>query len=257
MSVALGIENSEVLQHDPARAGIFNPENSPSVQMIVDKLTDVDATANALKDVKLSERQLLMVGALIAANGQLIIPRDIIDPFPGPPSTNKNRFFDLTSKISRSRYRPILHKEPLPEDRRITSYKWGEQVYSPVLEPEVQRAFWSKIGGVTLRIRRPEQVKPAQDETFDRKPVMPTSLPEEFLNDDADYDWREKALCAQTDSEAFFPEKGGSTREAKRTCLSCDVRDDCLNYAVMTQERFGIWGGLSERERRKLLRRAV
>ena len=57
--------------------------------------------------------------------------------------------------------------------------------------------------------------------------------------------------------EAFFPEKGGSTREAKRVCLSCDVRGDCLEYALMNDERFGIWGGLSERERRKLKKRAV
>jgi WhiB family transcriptional regulator, redox-sensing transcriptional regulator len=77
-------------------------------------------------------------------------------------------------------------------------------------------------------------------------------------NDEADENnWQERALCAQTDPEAFFPEKGGSTREAKRVCLSCDVRGDCLEYALMNDERFGIWGGLSERERRKLKKRAV
>lgn len=69
--------------------------------------------------------------------------------------------------------------------------------------------------------------------------------------------WQDRALCAQTDPEAFFPEKGGSTREAKRVCASCDVRSECLEYALGNDERFGIWGGLSERERRKLKRRAV
>ena len=69
--------------------------------------------------------------------------------------------------------------------------------------------------------------------------------------------WQERALCAETDPEAFFPEKGGSTREAKKVCLTCEVRDDCLEYALMNDERFGIWGGLSERERRKLKKRAV
>ncbi len=69
--------------------------------------------------------------------------------------------------------------------------------------------------------------------------------------------WHESALCAQTDPEAFFPEKGGSTREAKRVCLSCDVRSECLDFALANDERFGIWGGLSERERRKLKKRAV
>jgi WhiB family redox-sensing transcriptional regulator len=69
-----------------------------------------------------------------------------------------------------------------------------------------------------------------------------------------DDQWQERALCAQTDPEAFFPEKGGSTREAKRICLGCEVRDECLDYALANDERFGIWGGLSERERRRLKR---
>ncbi len=67
-------------------------------------------------------------------------------------------------------------------------------------------------------------------------------------------EWTARALCAQTDPEAFFPEKGGSTREAKRVCLSCEVRAPCLEYALGHDERFGIWGGLSERERRRLKR---
>lgn len=67
-----------------------------------------------------------------------------------------------------------------------------------------------------------------------------------------DQDWQEQALCAQTDPEAFFPEKGGSTREAKRICRACGVRDECLEFALANDERFGIWGGLSERERRRL-----
>jgi WhiB family redox-sensing transcriptional regulator len=68
--------------------------------------------------------------------------------------------------------------------------------------------------------------------------------------------WQEDALCAQTDPEAFFPEKGGSTRDAKRICAQCTVRAECLEYALKNDERFGIWGGLSERERRRLRRRA-
>ncbi len=68
--------------------------------------------------------------------------------------------------------------------------------------------------------------------------------------------WHDEALCAETDPEAFFPEKGGSTREAKKVCIRCDVRPECLDYALAKDERFGIWGGLSERERRRLKRRA-
>lgn len=68
--------------------------------------------------------------------------------------------------------------------------------------------------------------------------------------------WQVDALCAQTDPEAFFPEKGGSTRDAKKVCTACPVRQECLDYALEKDERFGIWGGLSERERRRLRKKA-
>jgi WhiB family transcriptional regulator, redox-sensing transcriptional regulator len=76
-------------------------------------------------------------------------------------------------------------------------------------------------------------------------------------DDGGELAWQEQALCAQTDPEAFFPEKGGSTREAKRICVGCEVKAECLEYALASDERFGIWGGLSERERRRLKRSAV
>ena len=85
--------------------------------------------------------------------------------------------------------------------------------------------------------------------------VVPDPIDMPLTPDDPQ--WQEKALCAQTDPEAFFPEKGGSTREAKRICLGCEVRDACLEYALANDERFGIWGGLSERERRRLKRGIV
>lgn len=76
------------------------------------------------------------------------------------------------------------------------------------------------------------------------------------VDDDNPLAWQSDSLCAQTDPEAFFPEKGGSTRDAKKICGSCEVRTECLEYALSNDERFGIWGGLSERERRKLRKRA-
>jgi len=74
--------------------------------------------------------------------------------------------------------------------------------------------------------------------------------------DDGALAWQADSLCAQTDPEAFFPEKGGSTREAQKICGQCEVSAQCLEYALQNDERFGIWGGLSERERRRLRRRA-
>jgi WhiB family redox-sensing transcriptional regulator len=69
--------------------------------------------------------------------------------------------------------------------------------------------------------------------------------------------WVVDAVCAETDPEAFFPNKGESTSAAKAICAACSVRADCLAYAVEHNERFGVWGGLSERERRPLRSAAV
>lgn len=66
--------------------------------------------------------------------------------------------------------------------------------------------------------------------------------------------WQAFALCAETDPEVFFPDKGESTAPAKRVCMGCEVRTECLNDALSHGERYGIWGGKSERERRKIKR---
>ena len=81
-----------------------------------------------------------------------------------------------------------------------------------------------------------------------------TDLGGKFGFDAEDRAWMLDARCLDADPEAFFPEKGGSTREAKRICSACPVRDECLEYALANDERFGIWGGLSERERRRVKR---
>lgn len=66
--------------------------------------------------------------------------------------------------------------------------------------------------------------------------------------------WKADGICAQVDPDLWYPEKGGSTKKAKKVCSNCPVREQCLNYAMDHNERFGIWGGYSERERRKLNR---
>ncbi len=76
----------------------------------------------------------------------------------------------------------------------------------------------------------------------------------EALAGDQTSDWRDYALCAQTDPEIFFPEKGGSNRAAKQVCASCFVRVQCLEWALETQQQHGVLGGLSDRERRRMRR---
>jgi WhiB family redox-sensing transcriptional regulator len=69
-----------------------------------------------------------------------------------------------------------------------------------------------------------------------------------------EWDWRKHGNCLGVDPDLFFPERGASTREAKAVCQGCAVRDECLEHALSRPEKFGIWGGLSERERRRIRR---
>jgi WhiB family redox-sensing transcriptional regulator len=64
--------------------------------------------------------------------------------------------------------------------------------------------------------------------------------------------WRELAACRGTDLEVFFPERGESAEPARRVCAGCPVRQPCLDYAITNRIASGIWGGLTERERRAL-----
>ena len=66
--------------------------------------------------------------------------------------------------------------------------------------------------------------------------------------------WWDYANWLGVDPDLFFPERGASTKEAKEVCRGCVVREDCLEYALSHGEKFGIWGGMSERERRRLRR---
>ena len=69
--------------------------------------------------------------------------------------------------------------------------------------------------------------------------------------------WRDEALCAQVDPEIFFAEKGGTPAPARRVCAACPVQAECLAYAVADDSLHGIWGGLTERERRKVRQTGV
>lgn len=67
-----------------------------------------------------------------------------------------------------------------------------------------------------------------------------------------DLSWQDYSNCRGGDANLFFPERGASTRKAKSICTSCEVRTECLEFAISQGEKFGIWGGLSERERRRI-----
>jgi WhiB family redox-sensing transcriptional regulator len=140
------------------------------------------------------------------------------------------------------------------------------EVIDPALEPDysIDPAIIQELSSPILRAPNRSHGKVSQ-------PTPRPSIPSDWVSEPVDlgmphlrYEpdvdnsnplaWQGDALCAQTDPEAFFPEKGGSTRDAKRICTTCEVKHQCLEYALENDERFGIWGGLSERERRKLRR---
>lgn len=69
--------------------------------------------------------------------------------------------------------------------------------------------------------------------------------------------WRQLARCRGVDPEVFYPvsDDEEAADEAKSICALCPVRETCLEYALTAREKEGVWGGLTERERRRILRR--
>lgn len=88
----------------------------------------------------------------------------------------------------------------------------------------------------------------------ERSPIMSGGFMD-FLEPSAlEENWQDGANCLGVDPELFFPERGTSTKEAKDVCRGCIVREQCLEFSLQNGEKFGIWGGLSERERRRIRR---
>jgi len=77
---------------------------------------------------------------------------------------------------------------------------------------------------------------------------------ESSLDTTPETNWQDLGNCLGVDPELFFPGRGASTKEAKGVCAGCVVKVDCLEYALDNGEKFGIWGGASERERRRIRR---
>lgn len=66
--------------------------------------------------------------------------------------------------------------------------------------------------------------------------------------------WRIRAACKGVDPDIFYPVSDEEAEEAKAICAECPVRQACLEYALANRERDGVWGGATERERRRLIR---
>ncbi len=76
-----------------------------------------------------------------------------------------------------------------------------------------------------------------------------------LLNPRTDIRWREGAACRDLDTNTFFPETDEGAEFALAVCATCPVREQCLEFALATRQDDGVWGGMTETERRRLRRR--
>lgn len=74
------------------------------------------------------------------------------------------------------------------------------------------------------------------------------------MRDRSSMSWRQAALCRGVDPEVFYPDEEEDPSEAKAICEACPVREPCLEHALLVREKHGVWGGLTERERRRVIR---
>jgi len=134
--------------------------------------------------------------------------------------------------------------------RKLSTADMAEMLRDGATLEEVGEAFGRGVSAIQQRLSTAgwSAVTGQPIDTFTEPEVKAPHPTIAFL----DQPWATDALCAQTDPEIFFPEKGGSTRESKAVCAQCFVQAECLDYAMTHDERFGVWGGLSERERRAL-----
>lgn len=144
---------------------------------------------------------------------------------------------------------PIIEAEPASESPVIADAKESPHVDEEMKCEQKKENTRARIGNAGLTATVQVELAPIVRTT--RVPMRRHYGPYDEQSDD-ERKWQDDALCAQVDPEAFFPEKGGSTRQPKKICKSCEVREECLEYALETSQRFGIWGGMSERERHKL-----
>ncbi len=90
---------------------------------------------------------------------------------------------------------------------------------------------------------------------MDDTPTMTHDVGEATLDESAESAWMAKGNCRNYPPAVFFPSDGVGVDRARRICATCQVVDDCLEYALANRIDHGVWGGASERERRRILKR--
>ena len=243
---------------------------SPNAQQFLQKLIDEDLSTRGVdrNDVDALIDGLLVWRGPIAYRGVIIDYKKLLaELFAQGSSVNDiaENVTHLSFISTYSSYRRFLKKCLQPE-QKITTIDDIILLANPdyVATPVYLEAHELEI-----------QSKPAKELRAELQPViggiataMQVNMPYvrhplpilkegdlEYPDEEDDSDslaWLKEGVCSQTNPEAFFPERGGSNKSAKKVCATCDVGAKCLQYALLNDERYGIWGGHSELERLKL-----
>lgn len=141
-------------------------------------------------------------------------------------------------------FRASLHPDIV--DMPNYSFSSGaEPLVADNATPESQRT----LGQVVLRSAVPISPVTRSANSVDQDTML--------LNFEVSGRWQDKAACRGEDVESFFLDSPGGLKHAKEICSRCEVRLTCLDEALKNDERYGVWGGLSERERRRLKKRSI
>lgn len=136
------------------------------------------------------------------------------------------------------------------DDAALERYRLANERLMEYEKSEIEAAIAAKQSSRRTVTHTSTEIPVAQQ----NKIIIPAALVRQLRDEGDERHWQDEANCMGVDPDLFFPERGASTREAKAVCRSCEVRVDCLDYALANGEKFGIWGGHSERERRRLRR---
>jgi WhiB family redox-sensing transcriptional regulator len=137
----------------------------------------------------------------------------------------------------------------IPHDYKDQTRSMGPKVKEYLVKPDYETN--DRENSDTESTNEPKVLRPMLEGGFIvEKTITISTFPVE-----PDKNWQDLANCKGVDPMLFYPERGESTRESKEVCKGCEVRYDCLEFALQNGEKFGIWGGLSERERRRIRRR--
>lgn len=200
----------------------------------------------------MSEKRLQIAKALLSAN-RPVRPRDLDIPFllDDTAAAFRQRFSKVAQQLKSL---PLLQGALTSTGRKGgTKYQVDVGILGAVCE-SLPPPILNNSSCIEATVTEGTKTKVLISNSRTNGKLAPKPHITSAQKDIVDKGWQDFANCLAVDPDLFFVERGGSTRKAKEVCTGCNVREDCLEYALGNGEKFGIWGGLSERERRRIKR---